>query len=337
MSDIAAATSEVKYEVTAGPAHEGARLDRFLADALPQLSRSRLKRLIASGQVRAKGLVLDAPAAKVRSGQTFSILVPESAPARPAAQAIPLAVTYEDDELIVIDKPAGLVVHPGAGNPDRTLVNALIAHCGDSLSGIGGVRRPGIVHRLDKDTSGLMVVAKTDLAHESLAAQFARRSVERAYRALVSGVPVPRSGEIRGNIGRSAKNRKKMALLSHGGKAALTRYRVLAAYGTRASLLECRLSTGRTHQIRVHLAARGHPLLGDPLYGRATRARHPALPLSAAAAVAALGRQALDAYLLGFVHPKSGERLRFEKDFPSDIKVLVSSLEEIQERSAGLC
>ena len=337
MSDIAAASSEVKYEVTAGPAHEGARLDRFLADALPQLSRSRLKRLIASGQVRAKGLVLDAPAAKVRSGQTFSILVPESAPARPAAQAIPLAVTYEDDELIVIDKPAGLVVHPGAGNPDRTLVNALIAHCGDTLSGIGGVRRPGIVHRLDKDTSGLMVVAKTDLAHESLAAQFARHSVERAYRALVWGVPVPRAGEIHGNIGRSAKNRKKMALLSRGGKAALTRYRVLTTYGTRASLLECRLSTGRTHQIRVHLAARGHPLLGDPLYGRATRARRPALPLSAAAALAALGRQALDACLLGFTHPKSGKRLRFEKDFPRDIKALVSSLEEIQEGAAGLC
>ena len=337
MPDIAAARSEVKYEVSAGPAHEGARLDRFLAGALPQLSRSRLQRLIAAGQVRIKGLAVREPAAKVRSGQTFAILVPESVAARPEAQAIPLAVLYEDAELIVIDKPAGLVVHPGAGNPDRTLVNALIAHCGASLSGIGGVKRPGIVHRLDKDTSGLMVVAKTDRAHESLSTQFAGRTVERAYHALVWGVPRPRLGEISGNIGRSPRNRQKMALLARGGKPAATRYRVLAAYGSRASLIECRLMTGRTHQIRVHLAARGHPLLGDALYGGGRQRQLAALPARAQAALATLGRQALDAYLLGFEHPASRRRLRFEKEFPRDFKALMDSLEEIQESAAGLC
>ena len=329
MPDIAAATSAVKYEVTAGPADRGARLDRFLAQALPQLSRSRLQRLIAGGHISADGVVVRAPAVKVKAGQTFAILIPESAEARPAAQAFPLAVIYEDAELIVIDKPAGLVVHPGAGNPDRTLVNALIAHCGASLSGIGGVKRPGIVHRLDKDTSGLMVAAKTDRAHAALAEQFARHTVERAYRALVWGVPLQHQGEIGGNIGRSPQNRKKMALVARGGKEALTRYKVLATYGACASLVECRLATGRTHQIRVHLAARGHPVMGDPLYG-GSKARHQAaLPAPARQALAALGRQALDAYLLGFEHPVGRQRLRFEKDIPGDINRLKISLEEI--------
>ena len=337
MSDIAARGSEVKYEVTAGPEHGGARLDAFLAAALPQLSRSRLKRFIQAGQVRLGGKPATEPSAKVKPGQTFAILIPESAEARPAAQPFPLAVIYEDQHLLVIDKPAGLVVHPGAGNPDRTLVNALLAHCGESLSGIGGVKRPGIVHRLDKDTSGLMVVAKTDLAHAGLARQFAEHTLERAYRALVWGVPSPRRGEIGGNIGRSPHNRKRMALLSRGGKAALTRYRVLASYGSVASLLECRLSTGRTHQIRVHLAARGHPVMGDPLYGRVTAARKAALPSAARAALAALGRQALDAYLLAFEHPASRKKLRFEKDIPNDINVLKKSLEELQPTVTGPC
>ncbi|HXQ65921.1 MAG TPA: RluA family pseudouridine synthase [Alphaproteobacteria bacterium] len=337
MSDIAASESEVKYEVTAGPEHGGARLDAFLAEALPQLSRSRLKRLIQAGQVRIGDKQVSEPSAKVKPGQTFAILIPESAEARPAAQAFPLAVIYEDQHLLVIDKPAGLVVHPGAGNPDRTLVNALLAHCGESLSGIGGVKRPGIVHRLDKDTSGLMVVAKTDLAHAGLARQFAEHTLERAYRALVWGVPSPRRGEIGGNIGRSPQNRKRMALLSRGGKPALTRYRVLASYGSLASLLECRLATGRTHQIRVHLAARGHPVMGDPLYGRATAARKAALPSAARAALEALGRQALDAYLLAFEHPASRKKLRFEKDIPKDINILKKSLEELRPTVTGPC
>ena len=320
---------DVKYQVEARPADAGARLDAFLARAIPDLSRSRLKRLIAAGRVRAGGGAISDPAAKVKAGQNFAILVPESVEARPAAQRIPLAVIHEDAALIVIDKPAGLVVHPAPGNPERTLVNALIAHCGASLSGIGGVRRPGIVHRLDKDTSGLMVVAKTDAAHAALAAQFAARTVERAYRALVWGVPHPAQGTIEGNIGRSPRNRKKMALVRRGGRPALTRYRVLARYGAVASLVECRLATGRTHQIRVHLASRGHPVIGDPVYGRATAARRAALPAAARTAVDALGRQALDAYLLGFAHPATGEWLTFCKEIPSDINFLKHSLEKL--------
>lgn len=331
--DIAAMGGEVKQHierrVEAGPADAGSRLDVFLARALPDLSRSRLKRLIEGALVRAGNAPLCDPAAKVRAGQTFAILVPESVDARPAAQSLPLKILYEDPHLIVIDKPAGLVVHPAPGNPDRTLVNALLAHCGESLRGIGGVKRPGIVHRLDKDTSGLMVVAKTELAHAGLAAQFAAHSVERAYRALVWGVPRPRQGEITGNIGRSRADRKRMAVVGRGGKPALTRYRLLARYGSVASLLECRLATGRTHQIRVHLASIGHPVLGDPVYGRLTPARKLALTEPARRALEALGRQALEAYLLGFEHPGSPERLRFEKDISSDINILINCLENL--------
>lgn len=320
---------EVKYHVEAQPADAGARLDAFLARAIPALSRSRLKRLIAAGRVRAGGGPVSDPAAKVKAGQNFAIVVPESVDARPAAQQIPLTVIYEDAELIVIDKPAGLVVHPAPGNPERTLVNALLAHCGASLSGIGGVRRPGIVHRLDKDTSGLMVAAKTDAAHSALAAQFAAHTVERAYRALVWGIPHPPQGTIEGNIGRSPRNRKKMSVVNRGGKTALTRYRVVERYGGLASLVECRLTTGRTHQIRVHLASRGHPVIGDAVYGRAKAERKQALPPAARAALEALTRQALDAYLLGFTHPATGERLNFCKNLPSDIKLLKVSLEKL--------
>jgi 23S rRNA pseudouridine1911/1915/1917 synthase len=330
IEDPESAPGETEHHVTASTETAGRRLDAFLARALPSLSRSRLKRLIESGLVRADGSPATDASAKVRAGQTFAILVPESREAHPEAQRLPLDVIYEDRHLIVIDKPAGLVVHPAAGNPDRTLVNALLAHCGDSLSGIGGVRRPGIVHRLDKDTSGLMVVAKNDAAHAGLAAQFAAHTVERAYRALVWGVPRPRQGEIAGNIGRSARDRKKMAVVARGGKTALTRYRVIESYGTVASLVECRLATGRTHQIRVHLASIGHPVMGDPVYGRLTAARKAALPPAARAALESLGRQALDAYLLGFEHPASREKLRFEKNIPNDINILKCLLEEFQ-------
>jgi 23S rRNA pseudouridine1911/1915/1917 synthase len=236
---------------------------------------------------------------------------------------------YEDGDVIVVDKPAGMVVHPAPGNPDKTLVNALIAHCGESFAGIGGVKRPGIVHRLDKDTSGLMVVAKTQAAHQSLTRQFAGRHVERVYAALVWGIPRPRAGEIEANIGRSRQNRTKMAVLRQGGKPALTRYKVVRELaGGLVSQIECRLATGRTHQIRVHLAAIGHPLLGDPTYGRAKGHRR-ALPAPAQAAIDRFGRQALDAFVLGFRHPGDGREMRFEKKLANDLNGLVSDLEHV--------
>ncbi|GAB4394475.1 MAG: RluA family pseudouridine synthase [Kiloniellaceae bacterium] len=319
-----------RHEVTAAPEAAGGRLDRLLAEALPQLSRSRLKALIEEGRVSSGGRAVTSPSAKVKAGQTFAIIVPEAQPAALAAQAIPLEILYEDKDLIVLNKPAGLVVHPAAGNPDRTLVNALLAHCGPELTGIGGEQRPGIVHRLDKDTSGLMVAAKTETAHHGLVEQFAARSIERSYLALVWGLPRPAEGTITGNIGRSPRNRKKMAVLQRGGRPAETDYRVLKVFqGGAVSLVECRLKTGRTHQIRVHMAEAGHPLLGDPLYGRggtgSRRAR--SLPEGAQAALAALGRQALHAKTLGFQHPRSGDVLQFESELPPDIGALISSLE----------
>ncbi|HEY9547998.1 MAG TPA: RluA family pseudouridine synthase, partial [Kiloniellaceae bacterium] len=306
------------------------RLDRLLAAALPALSRSRLKALIEEGLVSSGGQAITSPAAKVKGGQTFAIIVPEARPVALEGQAIPLEIFYEDRDLIVLNKPAGLVVHPAAGNPDRTLVNALIAHCGPQLTGIGGEQRPGIVHRLDKDTSGVMVAAKSEAAHQGLSGLFAARTIERAYWALVWGLPSPPAGDIAGNIGRSPRNRKKMAVLRHGGRPAETGYRVLKSFQNgRVSLLECRLRTGRTHQIRVHLAELGHPLLGDPLYGRAGTGSRRArlLPERAQAALAALGRQALHARTLGFRHPVSGDDLRFESELPADIQGLIRSLE----------
>jgi 23S rRNA pseudouridine1911/1915/1917 synthase len=242
----------------------------------------------------------------------FSITLPEPVPDRPVPQAMALVIPYEDEHLLVVDKPAGLVVHPAPGNPDRTLVNALIAHCGEALAGIGGVKRPGIVHRLDKDTSGLMVVAKTELAHRALAMDFATRRIERAYRAIVWGLP-PISGEIEGAIGRNPRDRKKMALVQRGGKHAKTHYRRLEAFGTEAALLECRLATGRTHQIRVHLAALGFPLIGDPTYGRKRDAK-------------IFSRQALHAWMLGFRHPAGNQMLRFTSELPPDMTNLLATL-----------
>ncbi len=304
----------------------GTRLDRLLAEALPHLSRTRLKALIQARRVvrGGDGTAVTDPAYRAASGEVFTVAEPPPAPAEHPAQAMPLDVVFEDRHLIVVDKPAGLVVHPAPGNPDRTLVNALLAHCGD-LSGVGGSGRPGIVHRLDKDTSGLMVAAKTDAAHRGLAEQFAERRVERAYTAVAWGVPVPAAGEIAGAIGRNPANRKKMAVVGRGGKPALTRYRVVRPLGAAASVVDCRLATGRTHQIRVHLASRGHPVVGDPLYGG--RRREPRLTAAAAAAVAGLDRLALHAYLIGFIHPENGKSLRFESDLPIDIKQLIFILE----------
>jgi 23S rRNA pseudouridine1911/1915/1917 synthase len=311
-------------------AEAGARVDRMLAGRLPALSRSRLKKLIESGALRLGGETINEPSYRVKPGQELSLKVPAATEAEPEAQDIPLVVLYEDAEVIVVDKPAGLVVHPAPGNPDRTLVNALIAHCGDSLRGIGGVRRPGIVHRLDKDTSGLMVAAKTEAAQASLSAQFAARSIDRLYLAVVWGVPSPAAGEISGNIGRNPRNRKKMAVVARGGRPATTRYKVVRTLArAAASLVECRLLTGRTHQIRVHLSEAGHALIGDPLYGRRTRQRTAGLNATARETVAAFPRQALHAAHLGFDHPVSGEHLSFTSDLPPDLRGLIETLEQV--------
>lgn len=333
--------------VTIDEATDVERLDRSLARNLarnPQeLSRSRIRLLIEGGHVRLQeadtrpgGTITD-PSYRVKPGQSFAIVVPEPAPAVPPAQSLPLTIVFEDAQVLVVDKPAGLVVHPAAGNPDRTLVNALLAHCGASLSGIGGVRRPGIVHRIDKDTSGLMVVAKTDVAHHALAAQFAAHTLDRAYMALVWGAPEPAAGEIEGAIGRDPHHRQRMTVVSRNGKSALTRYKIMRRFGRLpgttkpvASLIECRLATGRTHQIRVHMAWIGHPLLGDATYKAVARGkRQPPQPAAAAAAAQAFGRQALHAYRIGFQHPTSGETLVFESQLPNDFNNLTRKLEDI--------
>ncbi len=316
-----------RYEITAAAAEDGTRLDRLLAQHLPQLSRSRVKALVVAGHVTADGATISDPSHRVKPGQSFAITVPDARPAKPKGQVIALDIVYEDADLIVVNKPAGMVIHPAPGNPDMTLVNALIAHCGASLSGIGGELRPGIVHRLDKDTSGLIVAAKNDLAHRALSTAFAAHDIERAYLAIVWGTPAPAAGEIDGNIGRHPTDRKKMAIVARGGKAALTRYRVLRRLGPAASLVECRLATGRTHQIRVHMAAIGHPVVGDPTYGRMTAARSSVLGEGTRKAVQDFHRQALHAYLLGFEHPGSHAPVRWEVEIPSDMKALIQVLE----------
>jgi 23S rRNA pseudouridine1911/1915/1917 synthase len=304
----------------------GARFDKWLAGAFPDLSRSRLKALIEAGQARLDGVTITDPSRRVKPGQLAEITIPPAEPAEPEAETIPLDIRYEDEHLLVIDKPAGMVVHPAPGSPNATLVNALLAHCGESLSGIGGVKRPGIVHRIDKDTSGLIIVAKNDIAHRKLAAQFAKHSLDRAYQALVWGVPTPPIGEIVGNIGRSSQDRKKMTVLRESGKTALTRYKVLKSWHGAVSLVECRLATGRTHQIRVHMAHIGHPLVGDPLYGRGRPALAKLLSESARQLLLAFPRQALHAVELGFLHPISGKHHIINSELTNDIKILLESL-----------
>ncbi|MDA0369588.1 MAG: RluA family pseudouridine synthase [Proteobacteria bacterium] len=307
-----------KLDVPAADA--GLRLDQFLARACADLSRSRLKALILDGHVTLDGATLRDPAVKLKESQRVALVVPPASDPVPQGQAMDLVVVYEDADVIVIDKPAGLVVHPAAGNADRTLVNALIAHCGLSLSGIGGVRRPGIVHRLDKDTSGLLIAAKNDAAHAGLAVQFADHSIKRVYRAIVWGMPTPPEGEIAGAIGRSTRNRKKMAVVGEGrGKSALTRFRTVRRFGRTAALIECRLETGRTHQIRVHLSHIGHPVVGDTVYGRAHRPKPP------------MERQALHAGVLGFSHPITKKWLEFESEPPYDFNRLAAWFEAGQK------
>lgn len=313
-------TIDVRLE----PAHAGWRLDRALAAAVPTLSRERLKSLIRSGAVEARGAPVRDPALKVKGDEALRVAVPEPTPAHNEPQDIPLTIVFEDEHLLVLDKPAGLVVHPAAGNFDGTLVNALLHHCAGKLSGVGGVARPGIVHRIDKDTSGLLVVAKTDVAHEGLGKQFAAHSIDRRYLAIVSGVPRTAGGTVDAPLARSAANRKKIAIveakdIGRRGKRAVTHWKRLEAL-KEAALVECSLETGRTHQVRVHMASIGHPLLGDPVYGRAGKSHGKLLK--------DLGfhRQALHAAALGFTHPVTKNRLSFSSPMPPDMQELKRAL-----------
>lgn len=310
----------------------GVRLDKALAAAFPALSRARLQALLAEGAVRRDGQPITSGSAKAQAG-LYAVIMPPVVAATPQPEAIPLTVLFEDADLIVIDKAPGMAAHPAPGCETGTLVNALLAHCGDSLSGIGGVARPGIVHRLDKDTSGVMVAAKSDRAHAGLSALFATHDIERTYIALTRGAPTPDKGRIQTQIGRSSSDRKKMAVLKAGGREAITDYVVQRTFGQPAKAsaaplaarVACTLHTGRTHQIRVHLASKGSPLLGDPVYGSGS----PAIPVRAAVAEVGMTRQALHAAVLGFVHPVTGQALRFETAPPEDMQRLEALLAEL--------
>ena len=339
MEQASSSNSGERLEVTVAGDEGSPRLDRVLAARLPELSRSRLKALILAGQVSmtkasVKTAPIRDPAYHVGPGDTITIDVPEAAPAEPGPEAIALDIAYEDEDIIVINKQAGRVVHPAAGHESGTLVNALIAHCGASLSGIGGVRRPGIVHRLDKDTTGLMVVAKNDRAHQSLTAQFADHGrtlpMARGYLAFVWGVPNRQRGTVDAPIDRHPHAREKMAV-REGGREAITHWEIQETFAGRdgkpvAALLACRLATGRTHQIRVHLAHIGHPLLGDAVYGPHFKTKASQLGPKGQAALTVLGRQALHAYLLALEHPKTGELLRWEAPLPEDLVLLEGAL-----------
>jgi 23S rRNA pseudouridine1911/1915/1917 synthase len=329
-----ASIEERREELVVAAEEDGERLDRVLAARVAELSRSRHKALILAGRVAIGGATIRDPGHRVNAGDAVTLELPPPQETAIAAEDIPLKVVFEDDEIIVIDKPKGLVVHPAAGKAAGTLVNALVAHCGASLSGVGGVRRPGIVHRLDKDTTGLMVVAKTDRAHRALSRQFADHgrtgALRRGYLAVVWGAPERPKGTIDKPIGRHPRARDKMAVRV-GGRAAVTHWEVLERYpgsdgAPVASLLACRLETGRTHQIRVHLAAIGHPLIGDATYGGGFKTKASRLGVGAQAAVEALGRQALHAYLLTVEHPARGENLEFRSELPDDLRRLRLSL-----------
>jgi 23S rRNA pseudouridine1911/1915/1917 synthase len=297
--------------ITVEEGEGGARLDKWAAMRLPELSRSRVQQLLAEGHVHCGDAKVTDPARRIKPCETYSFIPPAAIPLEVPAVAMALGIVYEDADIVVIDKPAGMTVHPAPGHAEDTLVNALLAHCGASLSGIGGVLRPGIVHRIDKDTSGLLVVAKCDAAHQALAAQLLDRSLKREYRAIVRGIPLPPAGRIEGLIGRSPHHRQKMALVARQGKNAVTHYRLLEHFG-KASLIECRLETGRTHQIRVHMSHIHHPLLGDKLYG---------------GNVASLfHRQALHACRLRLIHPRSGEEMTFDAPLPEDMQTLLKTL-----------
>jgi 23S rRNA pseudouridine1911/1915/1917 synthase len=314
--------------VTASAAQAGERIDRFLAGAVGSVSRSRIKALIEEGRLRGEAGLVTQPAEPVKEGSTYILDMPPPVPATPQPQAIPFTILYEDADLIVLDKPAGLVVHPAPGNYDGTLVNALLAHCGPGFTGIGAERRPGIVHRLDKDTSGVMVVAKTQEAMNALTAAFAARDLDRAYLTLVWGLPAPASGAIEAPIGRDPRNRKRMAVRPHGGgRPALTHYHTVRSWHAAVALLECRLDTGRTHQIRVHLSSGGHAVIGDPIYLRRIPGVARSLPEPLRRLLLDFPRQALHATRLAFAHPRTGAPLSFETPPPPDMTGLIASLD----------
>ncbi len=328
---------DTEYSLTIDAADAGKRLDAVLAAHLEDLSRNRIQSLIKSGDVTVGGAKIVEAKYRVNEGDAVTLTLPEAEDPDPKGEDIPISVVYEDEHLIVVDKPAGLVVHPGAGNWTGTLVNALIHHCGDSLSGIGGVKRPGIVHRIDKDTSGLLVVAKTDQAHKGLAAQFADHGrtgpLERAYSALVWGAPSSLKGTVNANLARSQANRQKIAVVKTSGRHAITHWQVKERFGrpdepALASLVECRLETGRTHQIRVHMAHIGHPLIGDNDYGSGYKTKSNRLEAPLKSLIDGFDRQALHAGLLAFEHPVTGKTLRFESPYPADFANLLSGLQK---------
>ncbi|MBV1901605.1 MAG: RluA family pseudouridine synthase [Kordiimonadaceae bacterium] len=318
------------FDIHTTAATAGTRLDKLLADAMPDVSRSRLKALIKEGHVTCDGNTVTSPSKSVKSDENYTVTTPEPEDPVPSAEAIPLDVIFEDEHLIVVNKPAGMVVHPAPGSPTGTLVNALLHHCEGSLSGIGGVKRPGIVHRIDKETSGLLVVAKHDKAHNGLAVQFADHSIERKYTAVCKGHPNPASNRILGNIARHPVDRKRMAVAETAGKWAATHYKIITAYNQGSAPLaceiECQLETGRTHQVRVHMAHIGHPLVGDPVYNKNNKLGS-SIKGPVRAAMQAFSRQALHARSLGFIHPISGKPFKFKSELPYDIAELLNALE----------
>ncbi len=315
--------------VIVNKSYNGWRIDKFLAISFPDISRSQIQRLLKEKNVFCDGTPVMDSSAKVRENEVYLLNIPEPVDAIPVPQDIPLSVIYEDNDLIVVNKPAGMTVHPAPGAPDQTLVNALLFHCRGNLSGIGGVKRPGIVHRIDKDTSGLLVAAKNDATHKHLCAQFAEHSIERTYVAAVFGAMSPVSGRIETLIGRSPYDRKKMAIVHKNGKNAVTNYKTLKIYKNLASLVQCNLETGRTHQIRVHLSSCGCHLIGDQLYVKAKKITEKSVRDEIRDYINHFPRQALHAKSLGFVHPSTGRQMNFDSDFPDDFRQLVQKLEEI--------
>lgn len=324
MTDSTIYTSEiVKKE------YKGLRIDKFLTLNFPDMSRSQIQRLIKEGNVSCDDDIIADNSFKVRVDDNYQVFVPEAIEANPEPENIPLDIVYEDEDLVVVNKPAGMTVHPAPGSPNGTLVNALLYHCRDCLSGIGGVKRPGIVHRIDKDTSGLLVVAKNDMAHRDLSEQFFDHSIERTYFAVVYGLAAPLAGKVVGNIGRSPYDRKKMALLQNGGKHAVTNYKTIENYKNVASLVQCNLETGRTHQIRVHMSSLGCNLIGDQLYEKSKKTLIKGMDEEVKIFINNFPRQALHATTLGFIHPRSKTFVSFSSALPEDFQALIAALKNL--------